>query len=197
MLVYGATFETGTSQEEAHEQMDATESSFEEASTHESESYSGYGGSASASAGFVEVEASFEVTNTHGAGSEAATTSTRGSSVTTARAFASTLASSQSATTECVYACPIPSGLTSGVQSGGSIEVNSGIGSECPNNEPGNQVYLWRWTGKVTSLDNSEDGDGHSMSIDTCHTQCTCTPDPPKCDFSECADVWCTRCKTD
>jgi hypothetical protein len=196
MLVYGATFETGTSQEEAREQMDATESSFEEASTHKSDVYSGYGGSASVEA-VVKVEASFEVTNTHGAGSEAATTSTRGSSVTTARAFASTLASSQSATTECVYACPIPSGLTSGVQSGGSIEVNSGIGSECPNNEPGNQVYMWRWTGKVTSLDNSEDGDGHSMSIDTCHTQCTCTPNPPPCDFSECADVWCTRCKTD
>jgi hypothetical protein len=73
-----------------------------------------------------------------------------------------------------------------------------GIGTNCPTHggagaEVGNLVYMWRWAGEVSHDTLGEEGES-KMVVSTCHVQCTCTPHPPACDFSECADEFCTYC---
>jgi hypothetical protein len=201
VLEYGVSFDSATTNEEASEMADEVESSCEQASNIESsgkfktgvevEGSGGIGAGGNSVAVSVGVEVEVEMEG--GLGVDSSTTTTGTASTTTARSFATTISSSRTASTECAYECPTPSHLAWGVGTGASIEVNDPIGDSCPN-DGGKQVYIWRWTGQAATVMPGESSEAR-MTIDTCHTQCTCTPAPPACAFSECADVWCTRCK--
>jgi hypothetical protein len=202
VLEYGVSFDSATTYEEANEMVDEVESSCEQASNIEASGKLNTGVAVEGSGGIgaggnsvaVSVGVEVEVEMEGGLGVDSSTTTTGTASTTAARSFATTISSSRTASTECAYECPTPSHLAWGVGTGASIEVNDPIGDSCPN-DGGKQVYIWRWTGQAATVMPGESGVG-SMNIETCHTQCTCTPTPPACAFSECADLWCTKCKS-
>jgi hypothetical protein len=203
VLEYGVSFDSATTYEEANEMADEVESSCELSASLETTVGVSMGmeSKSSVKAGTddynveAETETKASVEFEAGIGAETSGTSSSGASSSSASAFAATVGSSRTASTECTYACQIPSHVENAVGgTGEGVEVNDGIGNSCPK-DGGKQVYIWRWTGRAATVMPGESGVG-SLGIETCHTQCTCTPAPPACAFSDCADLWCTKCKT-
>jgi hypothetical protein len=117
------------------------------------------------------------------------------SSQSTARAVSSAIASGRETNIECPLTCPIPGHNQAGKGGEGPmLYFEDGVGRDCPDAHKGNQVYIWRWDTKATLPSPGEAGEA-TIKVATCHTQCTCTPTPPKCDFTQCADRFCTYCK--
>jgi len=116
------------------------------------------------------------------------------SSQATSRAIANTFSSTRTFSTSCPLACPIPGHNQDPVGNGPVLYVEDGIGSTCPQDQHGGRVFVWRWTAFASEQAAGEEGD-KGMEVETCHLQCTCTPEPPACDFAMCADQWCTTCK--
>jgi hypothetical protein len=116
------------------------------------------------------------------------------SSQGTARATASAIGNSRETTLECALTCPVPAHNQAAKGQGEMLFVEDGVGRDCPDAQKGNQLYIWRWHSKATLPSPGEAGTD-TMNIATCHTQCTCTPSPPRCDFTQCADAFCTYCK--
>ena len=81
-------------------------------------------------------------------------------------------------------------------QGGGYILSTAGVGQADGHTREGcgtygaddALVYIWRWTEMITSESDS------SVKVETCHTQCTCTREPPPCDVGRCADPFCKSC---
>lgn len=181
VVTYGSTFDTALSQSESRVRSKSVERELELVATI----------GADIEGGFISNEVGFTFTKTL----------TQASGLSTSRALASTIASSRSSSSECTLTCPLPGTNVPAVGNGNQLFKPLGVGTNCathggPDGAEGNMVYLWRWTSKVSHVSPDQEGDD-GMSIRTCHTQCTCTPVPPACDFSECADEYCTYCSGD
>lgn len=121
---------------------------------------------------------------------------TEESESTTETAQEAVKAASESTTTTCALECTLPTYVDAPAEAGEYILSTSGIGQSDGQGREGcgaegkddALVYIWRWTESIES-----DGDA-GASISTCHTQCTCTPDPPKCEVGRCADPFCKKC---
>ena len=114
------------------------------------------------------------------ASAEASVSRTQTTETESSRSRAAESAQSRSQENTCTLQCAVPSYVTPNKK----LEVNNGVGSGCRTGSRDALVYIWRWQEATV-------GDGFSATVGSCHAQCTCTPEPPKCALGGCSDEFC------
>ena len=116
---------------------------------------------------------------------EVSFSATQTESKSVAEAVGSSMAQSSELT--CPLACTVPHSETTK-----GFDTTDPIGQNCPSGyEDDPNLYIWFWEMEIHRPWN----EGAGVSVATCFTQCTCSPEPPACMLTQCGDEFCTVCK--